>query len=103
VYLVVQNNSFQRASTVNSSNQLVGATYEKINAWKSYLHLRDANTHLAEENAALRAQLQHFTAPDTIIQGVVSDTLRGVRYHYVVAKVTNNSIHQKNNYITLDK
>ncbi len=102
-YLVVQNNSFQRASTVNSSHQFVGATYQKINAWKSYLHLREVNTQLAEENAALREQLQHYTAPDSIVQGIVDDTMRGVQYHYVVAKVTNNSIHQKNNYITLDK
>jgi rod shape-determining protein MreC len=102
-YLVVQNNSFQRASTVNSSNQLVGAAYEKINAWKSYLHLQDVNSRLAEENAALREQLQRFTAGDSIAQGAVNDTMRRVQYHYVVAKVTNNSIHQKNNYITLDR
>lgn len=102
-YLVIRNNSFQRASAVNSSAQFVGSTYAKINAWKSYLHLSEANTQLAEENAALREQLQWFTAPDTIVQGTVNDTLRDVQYRYLVAKVTNNSIHQKNNYITLDK
>lgn len=102
-YLAVQNNTFQRASVVNSSNHLVGAAYEKINAWKSYLHLSEENALLAEENAALREQLQHYTMPDTVVQGVVNDTVRDVQYQYIVAKVTNNSIHQQNNYITLDK
>ncbi len=102
-YLVVRNNSFQRASAVNSSAQLVGSAYAKVNAWKGYLHLSEVNTQLAEENAALRERLQWYTAPDTLVQGTVNDTTWGVQYRYLVAKVTNNSIHQKNNYITLDK
>ena len=103
VYLVVQNNSFQRASAINSSNQLIGSAYERINAWNSYLHLRDANRQLAEENARLREQMQLLSAPDTVVVGTVTDSAENIRYRYVVANVTNNSIHQKNNYITLDK
>ena len=103
VYLVVQNNSFQRASAVNSSNEFVGSVYARINAWQSYLHLSEVNTQLAEENASLREQLQLLSAPDSVVGGTVADTAGNIRYSYVVAKVTNNSIHQKNNYITLDK
>lgn len=102
-YLVVQNNTFQRASAVNSSNHIIGTAYARINAWKNYLHLSEENTRLAEENAILREQLQRLTMPDTVVQGTVSDTTEDVQYRYIVAKVTNNSIHQKNNYITLDK
>ncbi|PPL02114.1 rod shape-determining protein MreC [Parapedobacter indicus] len=102
-YLVVQNNTFQRASAVNTSNQLVGAAYAKINGWKSYLHLSEDNALLAEENARLKEQLQRVMAPDSLAQGTVVDSIENVQYHYIVAKVTNNSIHQKNNYITLDK
>src|SRR5690606_3344383 len=102
-YLVVQNNTFQRASAVNSSNQLVGGAYAKINGWKSYLHLSEDNALLAEENAKLKEELQRQMAPDSLAQGTVEDSTGGIRYHYIVAKVTNNSIHQKNNYITLDK
>jgi len=102
-YLVVKNNTFQRASAVNSSNELVGNAYSWINNWKSYLHLSESNARLAEENAALREQLQRFTDPDSVIRATVTDTVAKVRYHYIVARVTNNSIHQKNNYITIDK
>lgn len=103
VYLVVQNNSFQRASAFNSSNEFVGSAYARINAWQSYLHLREVNDHLAQENAGLREQLQLVTAPDSVVGGAVTDTAGNVQYRYIVSKVTNNSIHQKNNYITLDK
>ncbi|MEC3879064.1 rod shape-determining protein MreC [Parapedobacter sp. 10938] len=103
VYLVVQNNSFQRASAINSSNEFIGSAYARINTWQSYLHLREVNEQLAKENAGLREQLQHFTAPDSVVGGAVFDSAGNIQYRYVVAKVTNNSIHQKNNYITLDK
>ena len=102
-YLVVQNNTFQRASAVNSSNQLVGSAYAKINSWQRYLHLSENNALLASENARLKEQLQRFKVADSLAQGSVVDTSGTVQYHYIVAKVTNNSIHQKNNYITLDK
>ncbi|MFB2118826.1 rod shape-determining protein MreC [Parapedobacter sp. 2B3] len=103
VYLVVQNNSFQRASAINSSNEFIGSAYARINAWQSYLHLREANVQLAEENAGLRERLQLLTAPDSVVAGAVTDSTGDIQYRYVVARVTNNSIHQKNNYITLDK
>ncbi|HWK58273.1 MAG TPA: rod shape-determining protein MreC [Parapedobacter sp.] len=103
VYLVIQNNSFQRASAINSSNEFIGSAYARINAWQSYLHLRELNVQLAEENASLREQLQLLTAPDSVVSGAVTDSAGNIQYRYVVAKVTNNSIHQKNNYITLDK
>jgi|SRR5690606_14355427 Cell shape-determining protein len=103
-YLIVTNNSFQRASAVNSSNRIVGGAYAKVNAWKSYLHLSDENALLAEENAALRKQLQYYAAAaDSVTREMVQDTVHDVQYNYIVAKVTNNSIHQKNNYVTLDK
>lgn len=102
-YLVVTNNTFQRASAVNSSNFMVGTTYAWVNSWKSYLHLSESNSRLAEENASLREQLQQLTHTDSVERVAVADTVHQVRYNYIVARVTNNSIHQKNNYITIDK
>ena len=102
-YLVVKNNTFQRASAVNSSNYVVGTVYAWVNGWKSYLHLSESNTRLAEENASLREQLQRFTHTDSVERVTVVDSAHQVQYNYIVARVTNNSIHQKNNYITIDK
>ena len=102
-YIAVRNNTFQRATVVNSSNHVVGTAYSWVNSWQSYLHLNESNMQLAAENAALREQLQQLTHTDSATRIAVNDSVYQVQYHYIVAQVTNNSIHQKNNYITIDR
>lgn len=102
-YLLVQNNSFQRASSINSSSMVVGTLYERVSAWKNFLSLREANTELAEENASLRRQLQMLIQGDSTLKEVVLDSLGEAQYSYLVANVINNSINQKNNYLTINK
>ncbi|MBP3943879.1 rod shape-determining protein MreC [Sphingobacteriaceae bacterium WQ 2009] len=104
--LVVLKNNYQRSSAFNSSNALVGEAYARINSWKSYLLLTETNENLAKENAQLRNNLQYFTTHDTTRMTTVLpkiDSAQVSRYDFQVAKVTNNSVHQKSNYITLDK
>ncbi len=102
-YLLVQNNSFQRASSINSSSMVVGTLYERVSVWKNFLSLREANTELAEENASLRRQLQMLIQGDSTLKEVVLDSLGEAQYSYLVANVINNSINQKNNYLTINK
>ncbi|SKB46146.1 rod shape-determining protein MreC [Daejeonella lutea] len=101
--LMVNNNSYQRASVWNSSNQLVGSTYEKVNQFSSYLVLGKTNDSLAAENARLRNLLKSSLFSDSVKQVQVNDTLLKQQYTYTVAKVINNSVHQKNNYITINR
>lgn len=101
--LVVQNNSFQRASSVNSSHVVVGTLYQHINSWKSFVGLREANNLLAEENAELRKRIRALIDTDSTITETAIDTLGDIQYSFVVANVVNNSIHQKNNYLTINK
>ena len=101
---VVRNNSYQRASFLNSSNVVVGSFYKQVNSWKSYLALADANEKLAEENVLLRQQVQNLLQADTSSNTVhLADSIEQGRYSFIIANVANNSIHQKSNYITLDK
>lgn len=101
--LLVNNNSYQRASTLNSSNHLVGSAYQRVNNFTDYLNLGHTNDNLAAENAQLKAQLKSSFFSDSINQGSVNDTLTLQQYTYIVAKVVNKSIHQKNNYITINR
>lgn len=101
--IMLKNNSFQRASVWNSSNQLVGSTYAKVNEFSSYLVLGRTNDSLAAENARLRDQLKSSFYSDSVKQVQVIDTLLKQQYTYTVAKVINNSVHQKNNYITINR
>jgi rod shape-determining protein MreC len=101
--LLIKNNSFQRASVWNSSNQLVGQSYEQVSEIYSYLTLRKTNDSLAAENAKLRNLLATSFSSDSIKQVTVHDTTLKQQYTYTVARVINNSVHQKNNYLTINR
>lgn len=104
IILVVRNNNFQRASFINSSQVFVGSYYKQVNSWKNYLSLDETNEQLAAENKRLRQQLQNFIQADTSADTVdIKDSIEQGRYAFIVAGVANNSIHQKSNYLTLDK
>jgi len=101
--IMVNNNSYQRASVWNSSNQLIGSTYERVNKFSSYLVLGKTNDSLAVENARLRNLLNSSFYSDSVKRVIVRDTVLKQQYTYTVAKVINNSVHQKNNYITINR
>ncbi|WP_276363179.1 rod shape-determining protein MreC [Daejeonella sp. H1SJ63] len=101
--ILVKNNNYQRASVWNSSNQVVGTAYERVNEFSSYLILGKINDSLALENSRLRNQLSSSFRNDSVKQVLVNDTNLVQQYTYTVAKVINNSIHQKNNYITINR
>lgn len=101
--LLVQNNRYQRSAFVNSSNVVVGSIYGKLNSWKSYLALDETNKNLAQENAELRQLLQHYVLTDTLDSVQIADSIDMNRYKFTMAEVVNNSIHQKSNFITINK
>jgi rod shape-determining protein MreC len=57
------------------------------------------NDQLAKENASLRNQLKSSFYVDTLAKHMVSDTAYKQQYEYITAKVINNSINQRNNYL----
>ncbi|WP_164108440.1 MULTISPECIES: rod shape-determining protein MreC [Sphingobacterium] len=104
IFLVVQNNNYQRSSFVNSSNVIIGSFYGNVNSWKEYLSLRATNEQLTNENALLRQKLQNITSSDSTKDSVnIVDSIDNSRYEFLVASVVNNSVHQKSNYLTINK
>ena len=103
ILLVVQNNRYQRSAFLNSSSTVIGSFYGKLNSWKSYLALDETNKNLAQENANLRQQLQEYILKDSVDSVQLVDSLEIGRYKFTVAEVVNNSVHQKSNYITINK
>ena len=101
--LVVQNNNFQRASFINSSNKLVGSVQSVVNSITEYLNLRNANDALIRENAHLRSLMPNAFYSDSTGGQTVKDTIRRQQYIFKTAKVVNNSINRRNNYLTLNK
>lgn len=102
-FFLIQRNSFQRTSVINSSNRLIGSIYERVNDWKSYFHLHEENALLIQENAALRASLKSSSYSNSLDSGTVLDSLQEVRYTYLGARVINNSLNLKNNVFTINR
>ena len=103
VVLTVQNNTYQRSVTLNSANEIVGSTYEKLNVLKKYVNLGNVNDSLAFENAKLYTQLLKMRNIDSAKNTIVIDTLTQQQYTYLAARVIKNSITLRNNIITVNK
>ena len=85
--LLIRNNDFQRASTFNTSNQIIGSIYQEVNSVNKYLDLNLVNDSLARENTRLRNQLKSSFLDDSIVTKVVTDTVHRVKYEYILAEV----------------
>jgi len=103
IYLTVKNNSYQRSVTLNSSNEVVGTAYERLNVFKRYLNLGKVNDSLAAENAKLKTTLLALTTVDSAKDVKVIDTITNQQYTYLAAKVVKNSITLRNNVMTINK
>lgn len=103
IYLVVQNNFYQKASFVNSSNAASTSVLQTSAAIEEYFYLKTENENLAKENAWLKTQL--IASKFVIMTDThhVNKPKLHQKYVYTEAKVVNNSTSRRNNYLTLDK
>ena len=103
LFLVVRNNTFQGAIFINSANQLAGNIFEKESTFRNYLYLNRSNDSLAHENSVLRQQIASSLYSDKPVLKEIKDTSYHIQYTYIVAKVINNTITHRDNYLMLDK
>lgn len=102
-YLIYQNNSFHQTAFINSSSEGVASLYRSYDNVVDYIDLKKVNKVLSEENALLR---NHSLNSFGKVFGRTihyKDTLYRQNYTYTSAKVINNTINKKNNFLTLDK
>ena len=95
--LLIQNNTYQANKTIKFSTQYTSVFYKHINSLSNYLSLKATNDYLIVENAKLHSLLnnnEHF---------VDSTFLRNKKFKYIAAKVINNSVNKRNNFISLNK
>lgn len=100
---MVQNSRFQQASVLNASNAVIARTMQGVNYVKEYINLKASNDQLARENASLQNRLRESKYGSASLRDTVNDTLSLQQYSYMTARVINNSVNRRNNYLTLDK
>jgi rod shape-determining protein MreC len=103
IYMVVQNNYYQKASFINSSNVLSANILQTSTNVEQYFYLKNENENLAKENAELRSQILSSFDMTVNKEYTVNDTTYHQKYVYTSAKVVNISTNRRNNYLTLNK
>ncbi len=102
-YLIVQNNNFQHASFINSTNEVAANVHSVVSEITEYINLKASNEALARENAGLRSFMPDIFYIDSVQKRIVNDSVYKQQYSFMPAKVINNSTNRRNNYLTLDK
>lgn len=100
-WLIIQNNRFQRAAFLNSSNVIAGNLLSASREIKGYFNLKRINQDLAGEVAYLREEIEKkktASSPSTLLQDSSF-----IPFQFITAKVVNNSIYNFNNYLTINK
>jgi len=102
-FLIIRNSNFHHASYFNSTNAMVAKVNGTVSAITEYINLSKANEALARENAAMHSLMPGSYYIDSVLKQLVIDTVHKKQFSFMTAKVINNSVNRRNNYLTLNK
>jgi rod shape-determining protein MreC len=104
LYLVVTYNTEQGRLFLSSTNRFTSFINRQVSGVTGYANLREENQELVEEIIDLRERLGNAYYDNTAsIDTALADSSALPLYTYIDARVINNSISRKNNYLTLNK
>lgn len=104
-----RNNHYQQASYLNSAQAMAASWLSRKQGVTDYLHLKQRNLELQQENASLKSKLLINLPANPLhdtqfVKQTQRDSMREtVQYGYIAARVVNNTLDQKRNYITIDR
>jgi len=103
LFLIIQNNHFQRVKITQFSNAFSGSFYKQTDNFKAYFSLKETNQLLAQENNELRNKLASLKKNIQDKKDTLIDTIYKQRYTFFSAKIINNSVNKQYNYLTLNR
>ncbi len=103
LFVLISQNAYQRSAFLNTSNIVSGTLFSAVNDVRSYFFLARENDMLREELSELKSRMREAYYVDTVTAIHLNDTFFHQHYDYFPARVINNSITKKLNYITLNK
>ena len=104
IRMVIFEDLEKKNAVFSSANAISGFFHKKLNTWFAYFSLAQENEVLRNENLELRNLLNKYQLQKSI-EKINTDTSQkdSIKYTYISARVINNSIYKKRNYITLNK
>lgn len=110
VFMIVNNNAFQRSKYLTLEKDIIGCVYSVSSYATSYVGLKSINEDLLKKNIELESRVLALEQALKSMQDTVTYSIAGIRdsasyeaYSFMSARVVNNSISKKENYITLNK
>lgn len=102
LWLLAENNFYQRSKFGNLSRSFYGYTSSVIEDGRKYLTLKQINEQLAKDNLALRNQVA--SQPSQFAKSGLAESLiaNQVAFEFIPARVVNNSVNKQYNFLTLN-
>lgn len=106
--LLFRYNSYQGSVWFSSANYVSGIVYEQTSKLESFFGLTQLNQQLTQRNVYLERQVEQLSAA-LYDRQLAADSLRQgqlkmiSQYHFIPAKVIDNSINRAENFITIDR
>ena len=94
---------YQKAEVGRLTKGVSGVVDGQFSNIGQYMNLKRSNIELMLENVALRNEVEKLRS--TLEQSKISphiDSLHGARYLYIPARVVNNSVNRRHNFLTLN-
>jgi rod shape-determining protein MreC len=101
--LIIQHNDYQHIIFSRYTSALFGSIASFTTGTKDYLHLREINRGLAEENTRLKNQIGAYITEDSTPRTYHQTTDSNVVYDYLSAKVVNITYNRMKNYISINR
>jgi rod shape-determining protein MreC len=101
--MITTSHNYHETVLYGVSRNITGFVAERVEKGTYYFRLREVNEELVTENTMLRKRLTELTSG--LQEGFipVRDSVSGVNYTYLNARVISNSVNKQKNFITLDK
>ncbi len=105
IAITFNNLNFHKSKFVNSANFITGGFYSKATDLSEYMHLKERNNTLIEENTRLKNLIQKNSfINDSIIEiEVIDSILYKQKYVYINARIEKNDYTSEFNYLTINR
>jgi rod shape-determining protein MreC len=103
VYFLVQRNYFQHASAVSASNAFTGSLFQMRSEFVEYLDLKEQNKMLTDKLALALSSDSSAWLVYTANTQKIADTTYKQHYEFLGARVIDNTVTERNNYVILDR
>jgi rod shape-determining protein MreC len=102
-YYLATRNSYHNTRVMFAFRGMTQGIESRINEISSFIHLRDINRSLSEENVDLRNQIEKMRKADSSQFTLVRDSLYGQQYMNTSSEVVDNTTNRQKNFFTLSK